>query len=66
MSQVVRRASGEGLQASRVEVLTDDEDVDTSVAYTITVTVRNYLGQVVVFLYRDKRYVIWRAINNSD
>jgi hypothetical protein len=30
-------------------VATDDEDVDTAVSYTITVTVRNYLGQVVLF-----------------
>lgn len=44
--QVVRRASGEGLKASRVEVPTDDEDFDTAMSYTITVQVRNYLGQV--------------------
>lgn len=46
VAQVVRRASGEGLKASRVEVPTDDEDFDTATSYTITVTVRSYLGQV--------------------
>jgi len=45
---VVRRASGEGLKASRVEVPTDDEDFDTATSYTITVTVRSYLGQTAV------------------
>ena len=44
--QVVRRASGEGMRASRMEVPIDDEDFDTAMSYTITLAVRNYLGQV--------------------
>ena len=44
---MVRLASGEGLKASRVEVPVDDEDFDTAMSYTISVTVRNYLGQVI-------------------
>ncbi len=46
---MVRRASGEGLQASKVEVPTDAEEFDTASQWTITVVVRNYLGQVAVF-----------------
>lgn len=34
------------MKSSRVEVPKDDEDFDTAMSYTITVTVRNYLGQV--------------------
>ena len=34
------------MKSSRVEVAKDDEDFDTAMSYTITVTVRNYLGQV--------------------
>ncbi len=45
---MVRRASGEGLQASKVEVTTDAEEFDTATQWTITVVVRNYLGQVAV------------------
>ena len=42
---VVRSASGETLESSRLEIPADDEDFDTATSYNITVKVRNWLGQ---------------------
>ena len=62
---MVRRASGEGLQASKVEVSTDAEEFDTASQWTITVIVRNYLGQVSISVYRAGRQVLHRARNDD-
>jgi hypothetical protein len=49
------------MRSARIEVATSEEDFDTSVAYTITVRVRNWLGQV--FQTLVCRSVIYRLYN---